>query len=52
MVPTRLQLLQALTNKQNIENDIVINNIETYLIRLRKNVSVIQLFYKTYNLDT
>lgn len=52
MVPTRLQLLQALTNKQNIENDIVINNIETYLIRLRKNVSVIQLFYKTHNLDT
>lgn len=52
MVPTRLQLLQALTNKQNIENDIIINNIETYLMRLRKNVSVIQLFYKTHNLDT
>lgn len=51
MVPTRSQLLQALTNKQTTENSIVIENMEFYLQRLQKNVSVIQSFYKANNLD-
>ncbi|XP_043518342.1 glycolipid transfer protein isoform X2 [Frieseomelitta varia] len=51
MVPTRSQLLQALTNKQTTENSTVIQNMEFYLQRLQKNVSVIQSFYKANNLD-
>ncbi|KAK1122014.1 hypothetical protein K0M31_009862 [Melipona bicolor] len=51
MVPTRSQLLQALTNKQTTENSTVIENMEFYLQRLQKNVSVIQSFYKANNLD-
>lgn len=51
MVPTRSQLLQALTNKQTTENSTIIQNMEFYLQRLQKNVSAIQSFYKTNNLD-
>ncbi|KOX68311.1 Pleckstrin homology domain-containing family A member 8 [Melipona quadrifasciata] len=51
MVPTRSQLLQALTNKQTTENGTVIENMEFYLQRLQKNVSVIQSFYKANNLE-
>ncbi|KZC10453.1 PREDICTED: pleckstrin homology domain-containing family A member 8 [Dufourea novaeangliae] len=51
MVPTRSQFLYALTgNEQTDKNGIVISEMETYLVNLRKNVSVIQLFYKTHNL--
>ncbi|XP_076242042.1 glycolipid transfer protein [Calliopsis andreniformis] len=49
MVPTRTQLLQALTNEQSDKNDII-NDIEIYLINLRQNVFTIQLFYKNHNL--
>ncbi|XP_031847632.1 pleckstrin homology domain-containing family A member 8 [Nomia melanderi] len=51
MVPTRSQFLSALTaNQQADKLDIVINDMEIYLTNLRKNVSAIQLFYKTHNL--
>lgn len=50
MVPTRSQLLRALTNEQADTNDIV-NDMEIYLIHLRRNVSIIQKFYKTHNLE-
>lgn len=52
MVPTRTQLLQALNSEQADTNDTVISNMEIYLIHLRQNVSVIQLFYKTHNLES
>ncbi|XP_076754644.1 pleckstrin homology domain-containing family A member 8 [Xylocopa sonorina] len=51
MAPTRTQLLRALANKQSDGNSMIINNMETYLVRLRENVSTIQLFYKTHHLD-
>ncbi|XP_034178052.1 pleckstrin homology domain-containing family A member 8 [Osmia lignaria lignaria] len=52
MVPTRSQLLRVLANEQaDNKNGIVINDMEIYLIHLRRNVSVIQSFYKTHNLE-
>ncbi|CAL7950807.1 unnamed protein product [Xylocopa violacea] len=52
MVPTRTQLLRALTNKQSDGNgNLITNDMETYLVRLRENVSTIQLFYKAHNLE-
>lgn len=51
MVPTRSQLLRAIANEQNDENDIVINDLEIYLTNLRENISVIQAFYKAHNLE-
>ncbi|XP_078053057.1 pleckstrin homology domain-containing family A member 8 isoform X1 [Augochlora pura] len=51
MVPTRLQLLRALNTTDNADkHDIVLRDMEIYLTNLRKNVSIIQLFYKTHNL--
>ncbi|XP_076633627.1 glycolipid transfer protein [Colletes latitarsis] len=51
MVPTRSKLLQALNDGQADNNDTIINDLEIYLINLRKNVTAIQLFYKTHNLE-
>ncbi|XP_033339402.1 pleckstrin homology domain-containing family A member 8 [Megalopta genalis] len=51
MVPTRLQLLSALSTSENPDkHDIVLRDMEIYLTNLRKNVSIIQMFYKTHNL--
>lgn len=51
MVPTRSQLLRALTNEQADKHATLINDMEIYLINLRHNVSAIQLFYKIHNLE-
>ncbi|XP_017890324.1 pleckstrin homology domain-containing family A member 8 [Ceratina calcarata] len=52
MVPTRPQFLRAINGKKIDEDSSLINDMEIYLTRLRTNVSAIQLFYKTHNLDT
>lgn len=51
MVPTRSQLLRALTNEQADRHGTLINDMEIYLRNLRHNVSAIQLFYKIHNLE-
>nr|XP_012142663.1 PREDICTED: glycolipid transfer protein isoform X2 [Megachile rotundata] len=51
MVPTRSQLLRALTNEQDDTHGILINDMEIYLRNLRHNVTAIQLFYKIHNLE-
>lgn len=51
MVPSRPQFLQAINSKQINEESLLINEMETYLMHLRTNVTAIQVFYKTHNLD-
>lgn len=52
MTPTRSQLLQTLTDKHTTEYGNVITNMKIYLMRLRKNISTIQSFYKIHDLDS
>ncbi|OAD52308.1 Pleckstrin homology domain-containing family A member 8, partial [Eufriesea mexicana] len=52
MTPTRSQLLQTLTDKHTTVYDNIISDMETYLMRLRKNISIIQTFYEIHDLDS
>ncbi|XP_076645539.1 glycolipid transfer protein [Halictus rubicundus] len=51
MVPTRSQLLSALTANAQADKHDIVSDMEIYLTSLRKNVLAIQLFYKTHNLE-
>lgn len=49
-VPAKTDLLRALADGRNISGDAVLQEMEVYLINLRRNVVLIQTFYSENNI--
>lgn len=51
MAPSRSQLLLALADGQSGKEEIILYNMELFLINLRKNVLALKTFYNDQNLE-
>ncbi|KAK2583317.1 hypothetical protein KPH14_009319 [Odynerus spinipes] len=51
MVPSRTQLLQTITDGENVKDEILLRDMDTYLKTLRVNIEALQIFYEKYELE-
>lgn len=51
MVPSRTQLLQTITDEDNVKDEILLQDMDIYLKTLRSNIDALHVFYQTHELE-
>lgn len=51
MVPSRTELIKGLANGRANKDDIVLGDMDLYLVNVRKNIECLQEFYASNDLE-